>query len=218
MATVQMGRDCPVYIPVNANHVLLEFFVCLVKCLLIVFTFAFSIANQAFAVSNKYQNTTLIDSIELCDICDWVRVHKHQSELICIKYLVVLFLKPPFGASGMELRVRLSFNALFYCWVSYRVHSFFMLLGYIIVVFHLLASSELFEHYHFIAPVFWAFRQEQFFLFVLCSIDDIGPLLLVFGTEVSQEFVERLVSLSHWADWGVEWFAFRLLGLLNKFL
>jgi len=74
------------------------------------------------------------------------------------------------------------------------------LLHEIEVVLQLLASAELLKHRHFILAVVVGTSKDLLFLSLLSHIDNTRPVLLVFGSEVAEEFVERLVSLSHRLD------------------
>ena len=52
-------------------------------------------------------------------------------------------------------------------------------------VFHVLPSSKLFKHYHFILAVLRRLGKQVFFLVFLSHVDNVGPVLLILGFKVS---------------------------------
>ena len=85
-------------------------------------------------------------------------------------------------------------------------------------LFHILATTELLEHYHFIATVLRRLVKECFLLLILSRINYIGPLLLILGLKVAQELIEGLISLRHRSDACIQGLSWCILLLFDEFL
>ena len=88
-------------IDVNAHHVLPRLFEGIFKGLLILVRLSFSVSDKAVAISNEDEHTTLVNTVQRCDIRDGVRVHEDEGELVCGEHLVIT-------AFEMALHVRAS--------------------------------------------------------------------------------------------------------------
>lgn len=68
------------------------------------------------------------------------------------------------------------------------------------VVLQLLASTEFFEHRHFILAVVIGTCKDLLFLSFLSHVDNARPILFILGSEIAEEFVKRFISLGHRFD------------------
>jgi hypothetical protein len=97
-----------------------------------------------------------------------------------------------------------------------------MICHFIIVVRKILSSSKFLHHHHLVLSHLWSHLQESILLLILSQIDNVCPSLLVFGLEISEELIERLVFLSHFSNTLIKGFtlvslvgAYEILQLLN---
>ena len=70
------SRDCPVLVPVKANHVLSHLLESLVEGSFIVLSLTLSIGDHASTIAAEDEHTTVVHSIQLGHIGHTVRVHE----------------------------------------------------------------------------------------------------------------------------------------------
>ena len=86
------------------------------------------------------------------------------------------------------------------------------------ILFEVLATSELFEHDHFVASILRRFVKEGLLLLILSRIYYIGPILLILGLKVAQEFIEGLITLRHRPNARIQRLSWRILLRFYEFL
>ena len=85
-------------------------------------------------------------------------------------------------------------------------------------LFEVLATTELFEHNHFVASILRRLVKESLFLLVLSRIYYIGPILLILGFKVAQELIEGLITLRHRPDARIQRLSWCILLRFDEFL
>jgi len=147
----------------------------------------------------------VIDSVKFSDIGDWVRVDEDESEMTGVENLI----RPCGKETSLtcSLKFLISVDRFFILillplagFARLRLFRCLSLLHEVEVVLQLLAPAEFFEHGHFILAVVIRTGKDLLFLSLLSHVYNTRPILLILGSEVAEEFVKRLIPLSHRLD------------------
>lgn len=173
----------------------------IIEGLLIIFTLTFAVADEAVSISDKNENSTMVDPIQRGDISNTIRVQEDQSKLIRVEDFILLGFEETFWTERCGIGILLSLLSIKIirvvgetCSVLVRSITF---KHKVVVVLLLLTSAELLEHDHFVLTVLRGPCEQLLLLSVLGHVNDRSPVLFILCLETLKEFVETGVLFGH---------------------